>query len=228
MNKIKAVYDVVKVMKEKKAGEGVFRAQVEKDGQQVWNFRNEFQRSGEGTTKCKLKSEWNFDGNEGKHESTTELKRNPKGGGFHCHRHGGFSHFRHHEGFGHSHCHGGGFKQKADAFLFLLRTLNELQVEEQGENLVFSLELGDQVKQLREKMQGRFEQNRMFQGPPHHHHPLKGKLMKEIMMMEKPQILVNIIASKDKEIEKASITIHGSYEQDGPHEMKAAVEIIFK
>lgn len=223
MNKLKALYDVVKTMKEKKEREGVIRVKVEQDGKQLWNFSNEFQRSEEGKTKCKLETEWNWDGNEGRHESTTEFTRNNHGE-VHCH--GGIRHFRHHERFGHEHGHHHGFKRKADAFLFLLRMLNELKVEEQGENLLFSLELGDEVKQFRERMQGRFEQNRMFQGPPHHH-PLKGKLIKEIMFMENPKIHVNIFANKDKEVEKAAITIQGNSEKDGAHELKAAVEINF-
>jgi hypothetical protein len=223
MNKIKALYDVVKTMKEKKEREGVLSVKVEQDGQQVWNFRNEFQRREEGKTKCKLQTEWNWDGNEGKHESTTEFTRNNHEG-FHCH--GGFRHFRHHDRFNHEHGHNRGFKGKADAFLFLLRLLNELKAEEQGETLVFSLELGDEVKQIRERMQGRFDKHRMFQGPLLHH-PLKGKLMKEIMLMDKPQILVNVFTNKDKEVERAAITIQGSYEKDGSHELKASAEINF-
>ncbi|MDR7002882.1 hypothetical protein [Neobacillus niacini] len=223
MNKIKAVYDVVKAMKDKKAREGVLRVKVEKDGQQVSSFRNEFLHNEEGMTKCKLQTEWNWDGNVGKHESTTEFKRNDQNG-FPCR--GGFRPFQHREGFGHEHGQNRGFKRKADGFLFLLRMLNELKVEEQGEHLLFSLELDDEVKQMRERMQGKFDQNRMFQGPPQHH-PLRGKLMKEIILMDKPKVIVNIAANKDNEVEKAAITIHGSYEKGGTHELKAEVEINF-
>ncbi|NRD77884.1 hypothetical protein HPT25_10870 [Bacillus sp. BRMEA1] len=225
MNKIKAVYDVVKTMKDKTSREGILQVKVEQDGQQVWNFSNEFQHNDDGKTKCKLKSEWNVDGNEGRHESTTEFTRNGHEG-FGCHR--GFRHFRHHERFGHEHGKQRGFKSRAEGFLFLLRMLNELKVEEQGEKLLFSLDLGEEVKQIRDRMQGKFEQNMMFQGPPHHHHhPLKGKLMKEIMLMDKPQILINMVANKDKEVEKAVITIQGKYEKDGVHELKASAEINF-
>jgi hypothetical protein len=223
MNKIKAVYDVVKTMREKKSREGVLRVKVEKDGQQVSSFRNEFLHSEEGKTKCKLQSEWNWNGNEGRHESTTEFSRTNHEG-FHCH--GGFRPFRHYEGFGHEHGHHRRFKRKADGFLFFLKMLNELKVEEQGENLLFSLELNEEVKQMKERMQGNFETNRKFQGPPHHH-PLQRKLIKEIMLMDQPQVIVNIAVNKDKEVEKAIITIQGSYEQEGIHEVKAVAEVTF-
>lgn len=226
MNKIKAIYDVVKTMKEKKEREGVLQVKVEKDGQQVLKFSNEFQHSGDGNTKCHLQSEWNCDGNEGKHESTTEFKRDHEHG---CPFHRGFRHGRHHEHFGHRHIHG--FKSKADILLCFLRLLNDLKAEEQGEKTLFSLELDEAVAKMKEKMKERMQsncENGPFPGAyPGHHHPLKGKLMKEMMLMEKPHILVNIVTNKNKEVEKVSITIQGSYENDGLHEMNATVEVNF-
>lgn len=219
MNKIKALYDVVKTMKEKEACEGILQVNIEKDGQQVWNFQNEFQRSEQGRTKCNLQTQWNWDGNEGSHESTTEFtKANHTG----CPFHGRGRHFGHHGHFGHGHKHG--FKNKADGFLFLLRILNELKVEEQGENVLFSLALDDEVKKIREKFQEKCNNKEIFHEAPHHH-PFKGKLIKEIMLMNQPHILVNIVTNKGKAVEKAVITIEGSYEQEGRHELKAKVEI---
>jgi hypothetical protein len=231
MNKIKAIYDVVKTMKEKKEREGVLQVKVEKDGQQVLKFSNEFQHSEDGNTKCHLQSEWNCDGNEGKHESTTEFKRDNEHG---CPFHRGLRHGRHHEHFGHGHFghgHGPGFKSKADILLCFLKLLNELKVEEQGEKILFSLELDEAVGKMKEKMKERMQgncENGPFQGKgPGHHHPLKGKLMKEMMLMEKPIIHVNAVANKNKEIEKVTITIQGSYEKDGLHETNATVEVHF-
>jgi hypothetical protein len=228
MNKIKAIYDVVKTMKEKTEREGVLQIHVEKDGQQVLRFSSEFQRSGDGNTKCHLQSEWNCDGNEGKHESTTEFKRDHEHG---CPFHKGFRHGRHHGHFGHGHGHGPGFKSKADILLCFLKMLNELKVEEQGEKILFSLELDEAAAKMKEKMKERKQGNGEY-GPfhgeyPGHHHPLKGKLMKELMLMEKPQISVSIAANKNKEVEKVTITIQGSYQNEGLHETNATVEIHF-
>lgn len=218
MNKIKALYDVVKTMKEKKSKEGVLQVKVEQDGQAVWQFRNEFQRNEDGLTKCKLQSEWNWEGNEGKHESTTEMTRkNPNG----CPFHKRMNHFGHPGRFGHEHGPGRGFRSKADALLFFLKMLNELKVEEQGENLLFTLELDDEVKKIKERMQ----QSPMFQGQ--HPHPHKGKLIKELLLMEQPRIQVKVSVNKNKEVEKAAITIQGNYEKDGRCEMNAAAEVNF-
>jgi hypothetical protein len=222
MNKIKAIYDVVKTMKEKKEREGVLQVKVEKDGQQVLKFSNEFHHSGDGNTKCHLQSEWNCDGNEGKHESTTEFKRDHEHG---CPFHRGFNHGRHHEHLGHVHGHG--FKSKADILLCFLKLLNDLKAEEQGEKILFSLELDEAIAKMKEKMHGHCE-NAPFHGKgPGHHHPQKGKLMKELMLMENPHILVNIVANKNKEVEQVTITIQGSYEKDGVHETNATVEVNF-
>lgn len=223
MNKLKALYDVVKTMKDKDTREGILHVSTKQDGQQVWNFTNEFYRDGEGNTKCKLQTEWNWDGNEGRHESTTEFKRKGDHGNG-CPFHGGFRHGRHHAPFGGQEgTHGHGFKSKADGFLFLLRMLNKLKAEEQGDQLLFSLELDDEVQKIKEKMQTRFDQNKMVQGPPHHHHP-KGKLIKTIMSMEKPEILVNITANKANEVERGVITIHG---KNGEHDISIMAEVNF-
>lgn len=219
MNKIMAVYDVVKTMKDKKEKEGVLQVKVERDGQAVWQFMNEFQRNQEGIAKCKLQTQWNWDGNEGKHESTTEFTRKNDDG---CPFHKRIRSFR----LGHEHFHGHGFKGKADAFLFFLRILNELNVEEQGEGLLFSLVLDDEVRKVRERLQEKCHLHPAFHKHPHQH-PLPGKLIKEIMLMEQPHILVNILVNKDKEIEKATVMIQGSYEKDGRHEMNATAEINF-
>jgi hypothetical protein len=224
MNKIKAIYDVVKTMKEKKEREGVLQVKVEKDGQQVLKFSNEFHHSGDGNTKCHLQSEWNYDGNEGKHESTTEFKRDNEHG---CPFHRGFR--KHHGHF--SHGHGPGFKSKADILLCFLKLLNDLKVEEQGEKILFSMELDEAVGKMKEKIKERMNgncENGPFHGAyPGHHHPQKGKLMKELMLMENPHILVNAVANKNKEIEKVTITIQGRYEKDGVHETNATVEVNF-
>ncbi len=223
MNKIKAIYDVVKTMKEKTSKEGVLQVKVERDDQSVWQFKNEFQRSAEGSAKCKLQTEWNWDGNEGKHESTTEFTRKNQEGCPHSHLR--MKHFGHHGHFGHMHHHRG-FKSKADALLFFLKMLNELKVEEQGENLLFSLVLDDEAKKVKERIQEKCQQQPPFQGHPHHH-PMHGKLMKEFWLVEQPHIQVNIIVNKDKEVEKATVTFQGSYEKDGNHEIKATAEVNF-
>ncbi|MDP4083281.1 MAG: hypothetical protein Q8934_01550 [Bacillota bacterium] len=212
MNKIKAIYDVVKSMRDKKEREGIVQVKVEEDGQQLLKFSNEFQHLVDGHVKCKIQSEWNYEGKEGKHESTTEFKRNGEG---RCPFH---KRFKHGENGGH----GPGFKSKADTILFFLRLLNELKVEEQGENLQFSLVLDDEVKKLKEKMQGKFEKNHSF-----HHHPLKGLLMEKVLLMEKPQICVNVVANKNKEVEKVTVSLQGTFEKDGQHELNAAFEVHF-
>lgn len=222
MNKIKALYDVVKAMKEKKAKEGVLQVKVVRDGQAVWQFQNEFQHNEEGSAKCKLQTQWNWDGNEGKHESTTEFTRKNQDG---CPFHRRMKHFhRHHGHFGHEHTHHHGFRNRADAMLFFLKMLNDLNAEEQGEKLLFTLELDDAAKNFR----GKCQQHLMFHGHPHmHHHPLKGKMINEIMLMDQPHIVVNVIANKDRQVEKATITIQGHYEKDGQHEINATAEIQF-
>lgn len=221
MNKIKALYDVVKTMKEKKAKEGVLQVKVEQNGVPVWQFRNEFQHSVGGAAKCKLQTEWNWEGNEGRHESTTEFTRKNHGG---CPFHRRMHSFGHHGRFGGEQGPGRGFKSKADTVLFFLKMLNELKVEEQGENLLFSLKLDDEVKKIKERML----QNPVMQEQQHpHHHPMKGKLIKEIMLLDQPNIQVNVTVNKDKAVEKAVITIQGDYEKDGRQEMNAIAEITF-
>jgi hypothetical protein len=222
MNKIMALYNVVKAMKEKKENEGVLQVKIERDGQAVWQFMNEFQRNEEGAAKCKLQARWNYDGNEGKHESTTEFTSKNLAG---CPFHG---RMRHHGRFHHGYNHHHGFKDRADAILFFLKMLNELKVEEQGEKLLFSLELGDEVKKIKERMQEKYNQHQIFHEQPHMpHHPAKGKLIKEIMLMDHPQILVNILTDKDREVEKATITLQDHAEKEGLHEIKAQAEVIF-
>lgn len=215
MNKIKAIYDVVKTMRDKKEREGIVQVNIEQDGQQLLKFKNEFQHLEDGKTSCHLQSEWNCDGKEGRHESTTEFMRNGEGG---CPFRRGFKHG------GHVHGHGPGFKNKADAILFFLRVLNELKAEEQGENILFSLVLDDEVKKIKEKMQVKLEHHHKFHGQGH---PLKGILMEKVMLMEKPQIRLNVISSKTIGVEKVIVSIRGTFEKDGTHELKAIAEVNF-
>lgn len=76
MNKIKVLYDVVKVMRDKDAYNGVIEAAVSKDEVQVFRFNNEFSKDlAAGWTKARITTVIDHNGKQIKHESTTECNK---------------------------------------------------------------------------------------------------------------------------------------------------------
>lgn len=74
MNKIKFMYDVVKTMGDKEIFNGTLKVEEVKDGNNVLNFINEFERNTlDGHMKSRIKTEMDNEGRKLKHESSTNV-----------------------------------------------------------------------------------------------------------------------------------------------------------
>lgn len=217
MNKIKLIYDVVKTMKEKDIINGKLTGEGKKDQVQFVSFENEFQRNLiTGDVKAKISSQLDFEGKKVKHESSTEFNlENGHGGIHHFHQH-----MHHHPNQGGKHHHN--FKDKLSAVAFVLKMVNDMQIDEQADITLVSLnlsEIPEELKAIHEKR----HQNMMEH---HHQHPFP---MKDFITMEKTNIAMTIQISKNKEIEKITLIVDGRHndELNGTHEMNLKGELLF-
>lgn len=160
MNKIKLLYDVARVMREKEAWNGAINISGVKDDAEAFHFDNEFSRDlVSGTSKARISSVVDHGGRRIKHESTTEFNGHQDQG--HGRREGKAHRFFHHH-HGHHACGSGwGVKEKLDRLMAVLGALNDMQVVEQADkSLLLSLDL----KNIPESMLARFHEKM----PPEH------------------------------------------------------------
>lgn len=129
MNKIKVLYDVFKTMKEKEVFKGSVKLEATKGDVKVLSFSNEFETDTKsGETKANISVDLDAEGKKVKHDSNSEfnIKECP---------HHGFHRGMHNHGMNmHGH---GGIKGGLSKVTFILNLLNNVQVEEKDERLLF-------------------------------------------------------------------------------------------
>ncbi len=127
MNKIKLMYDVVKKLKEKDVFKGTLAAEVKKDQVKVFSLVKEFEKdTAQGQVKVKITTQWDYEGKQGKHESSTEFNIQGHCAGIHH----GFMKHRHHKLHGMKNC---GIEGKLSKIAFVLSVLNNMKTEEQAD-----------------------------------------------------------------------------------------------
>ncbi len=138
MNKIKLLYDVARVMREKEAWNGTVIISGMKGDEEAFRLENNFSRDlMSGTGKAKITSVVDHGGRRLKHESTTEFEGHQKHGT-------GGQEGRTHCAFNPHHgCrHGLGLKEKLDRLVAIMGALNDMQVVEQKDkSWLLSLDL---------------------------------------------------------------------------------------
>lgn len=219
MNKIKVLYDVVKVMRDKDAYSGVLDVAVNKDGAEVLQFRNEFSKDlNSGWTKARVTTAVDHQGKQLKHESSTEFNKG-NGDDRHCGPCGYFQHRRHrHFHKNHACMHGHGVKVKLDHLMAVLNALNNLKVVEQPDKrLLLSLDLTDIPEELKQNIQQRIMQK---------HHGMVS-VCQGACSMESGTL--ECLVNHKYEVETIKVRVNGklSCEDDESHAMACQANISF-
>jgi hypothetical protein len=196
MNKIKLLYDVVKVMKEKDIINGVATAEVLKDQIKILYAKNEFQKNLlTMQSKANITTEMDYEGKQVKHQSTTEFTNYCSEHGMH---HRGFNHMRHTAGK----CRG--IRGKLTKIAFLLNLLNSIQaVEQDNKTILITLELSEMPEDIKTLIQ-----EKMDHADSRHNHG-QNCFMKEFCTIEKGNFSFAMTVNKDYEVEKIVITFDG-------------------
>jgi hypothetical protein len=223
MNKIKLLYDVVKVLKNKEKIDGVLTAQVQKDQQEIFSLRNEFSKNG-SATKTTVSCELNLDGKQVKRESSTEFS-----GSSPCCHGGmlrGFFRGRHHHGdHGHHQHHNEGcgrLKTMLSRVSCVFGLLSSLQVEEKaGGAAVISMNLAEIPEEMQTTLRDKLNQHASchpqngVMGPGHSIDSLSGLLL--------------LTVNQEREIEKIALHLESklAHEEDGPTALRATADVQF-
>ncbi|HCF50039.1 MAG TPA: hypothetical protein DER60_07135 [Syntrophomonas sp.] len=217
MNKIKLLYDVARVMREKEAWNGAINISGMKGDAESFHFDNEFSRDlVSGTSKARISSVVDHGGRRIKHESTTEFDMHQDDGQG---RAGGKAHCFFHQHHGHHGCgHGLGLKEKLDGLVAMLGALNDMQVvEQEDKSLLLSLDL----KNIPEALLVRFHAKM-----PHEHLGHRG-LLQSSPAMESGSLECRI--NPRYEVETVKVHIKGKLqeENDQSHEFTLNAGISF-
>lgn len=192
MNKIKILYDVVKVMKEKEIVKGIANLEVVKSEIKVVSLTNEFSRDTvSGDIKAKISKEINLEGNKVKQETNIEsnVKEHP------IHK----FHPRAHMGHG----------NKFQKILFALNALNNLKAEEKEDKTILSIDLKEVLKEGKE-LRAKFQENNGGlegkQGFGPHKHP---EFIKKFFSAEYKDAVLIVVVNKASEIERIDVLANG-------------------
>lgn len=187
MNKIKVLYDVVKAMKKKEEIKGTAKLEVVKGDKKLVSLHNEFTKNTvSGDIIAKLIKEINMDGNKVKKETNIEM--NIKASPFHKFHHG-----IHRE-------HG----NKLSKVLFALNALDNLNVEENDDKLILSLDLKEVIKEGKE-LRDEFK-NKNNKEAHHHKHD---ECIKKFITSEYEKAELIVTVNKANEIQKIELSADG-------------------
>ncbi len=221
MNKIKVLYDVAKVMREKDAFNGVIEVKASKDDVEIFYLNNEFSKDmAGGLTKAKITTVVDHDGKQLRHESTTEFshQKHNEEGPWGCHNH---RHFPMHKDHDHFHMHhagmrGCGLKGRLDHLLAVLNALNNVKImEQEDKSLLLSLDLTDIPDDLKQNIQQRVMERH------HDHFGMKG-----FRSIEKGNLECRI--NKNNEVESIKLNLDGKLcENDEDHAVVCAAAVSF-
>jgi hypothetical protein len=236
MNKIKLLYDVVNTMKEKEDIKGALTVVGKKDQVKFLSINNQFQKNlVNGDVKAKINVVLDTEEKKVKHESEIEFNSNRHPGGRHCHF---GSHFQHHRGGMRHH-----LKDKLSVLSFALKTLNDMQIDEQPDYSLITLnlkEIPEELKAIHSAMhQNRAEENYQHhehhehhdhhEHREHHEHLRHHFPMMQFISMEKTKAVLSIRVNKNNEVEKIDISAEGNQkdEQGRMHSLNLQGELQF-
>lgn len=201
MNKIKLIYDVVNIMKEKENINGTLTVAGKKDQVEFLSLNNQFQKNlVNGEVKAKINFNLDAEGKKVKHESSVEFNSDGHDGGMHHHF---GKHFHQHHGGMHHH----NFKSKLSTLAFVLKILNDMQIDEQPDYTLVSLNLNEIQEELK-TIHAKVHQN-LAEEHYKDHFP-----MKEFISMEKTNVAITIQINKNKEVEKIDLIVEGNQKDE--------------
>ncbi|MDF2878057.1 MAG: hypothetical protein K0S30_1153 [Clostridia bacterium] len=220
MNKLKVIYDAVKIMKDKEAIKGVFKAEGVKGEAKLFSINNTFEKTSAGCqTKGKTNIEVECDGKKMKMENSIQFETEGSGRGY------GFR--KHMHGF-HNNCshgmHGGSLKEKLEGITALLGILSSIELsEKEGGAAVLVLKSADIPQEIKAGIQAKLKD-----GLEHHKQMMENKqhpmCMKELRDMENIEFELMLVINPNKEIEKITVDISG-VQKDEKDEKAEAQEV---
>lgn len=211
MNKLEVLYKMSKAMKEKEKISGTVNLVGVSEKGEFANITNNFEKDIKNK-KMKVDAKLNVNTDELKAEKN--VVKEFDFGKLHEAHHGKGEH---HCGKGH-HGHKG-FGNKFEKLEFLFKTLNDMELSEEGDLKVITLDIKDILKKKKEKMK-EFHRNHEHHG--HHHHMEDGKcedlkevfkikhaIFKEILSCESDKAVLRLIIDKDFTIKSVEVKSEG-------------------
>lgn len=212
MNKLEVLYKMSKAMKEKEKISGTVNLVGVSEKGEFANITNNFEKDIKNK-KMKVDAKLNVNTDELKAEKN--VVKEFDFGKLHEAHHGKGEH---HCGKGHMHGHKG-FGNKFEKLEFLFKTLNDMELSEEGDLKVITLDIKDILKKKKEKMK-EFHRNHEHHG--HHHHMEDGKcedlkevfkikhaIFKEILSCESDKAVLRLIIDKDFTIKSVEVKSEG-------------------
>ncbi|MDP4181897.1 MAG: hypothetical protein Q8942_12485 [Bacillota bacterium] len=244
MNKIKVLYDVVSVLKNKEVIKGAVKVNGTKDKKNFLSFTNEFEKNTvTGLTKAKISSEIDCDGKKVKHESTTEFNCTCDDGRL---KHGLFMKFHGGHGFHegrsemlkrHAEFRNRSFKDKLDGISTFLGILSNIKLVENADNSSeVSFNSQDIPEELKKKIIDKHSQMHQQMREMHggfceddsnnNHH----KFFKELHELKEKSFVFNMKINENREIESVNIIVKGNQNEaaDRVEDFELDAEIIFE
>lgn len=212
MNKLEVLYKMSKAMKEKEKISGTVNLVGVSEKGEFANITNNFEKDIKNK-KMKVDAKLNVNTDELKAEKNV-VKEFDFGKLHEAHH----EKSEHHCAKGHMHGHKG-FGNKFEKLEFLFKTLNDMELSEEGDLKVITLDIKDILKKKKEKMK-EFHRNHEHHG--HHHHMEDGKcedlkevfkikhaIFKEILSCEADKAVLRLIIDKDFTIKSVEVKSEG-------------------
>lgn len=212
MNKLEVLYKMSKAMKEKEKISGTVNLVGVSEKGEFANITNNFEKDIKNK-KMKVDAKLNVNTDELKAEKN--VVKEFDFGKLHEAHHGKSEH---HCAKGHMHRHKG-FGNKFEKLEFLFKTLNDMELSEEGDLKVITLDIKYILKKKKEKMK-EFHRNHEHHG--HHHHMEDGKcedlkevfkikhaIFKEILSCEADKAVLRLIIDKYFTIKSVEVKSEG-------------------
>ncbi len=209
MNKLGLLYDVVKRLKEQEKFEGALQVTVTKDQTKIFGMESEFLKNLQtGTTRSTVKTVFDCDDRQMKHESQTE---------FHCKDGHGFHGRGHHHGLpwhGHRlphHGQGRGAKGGLQRLAFGLQLLNQLKVEEQADqSLALTVSSKDLPAELRQEIVEHVSRHHHFQQRMETTPGRGGDCWSLFHQLTDPEVEFCVFIKPNQQVEKLILVVNGT------------------
>lgn len=198
MNKIKLMYDIARVMRDKDNLDGTMKVSLMKDGREIFQLDNEFNRNfTNGWGKARISTVLNHAGKQFQHESTSEFNMDQE--------QKNELHGCPNRRFGHKH-HLGMFdrdiKNRLSIVMTGLKALNNMQVlEQEDKSILLSLDLNEFPEDLQEA----------FRTCMIHRHHTRPKFLQGSPFMEKGILECRI--NQNYEIETITVKLAGKLQE---------------
>lgn len=219
MNKIKLMYDVITVLKEKEIFKGTLNVEARKDQEKVFTMVKEFEKNTvTGDVKSKVSTALDYEGKQVKHQSSTEFNRQDCCGE-------GHANFIKHIHQRHKHPKEGcGMKGKLAKIGLFLDILNKMKVEEQEDmGVVISIHMDELSGELKNIVKYKMDHKRVEKDQQH-----PWECMEGCCPMENVNVDLTIRINKDHGIERVHFEAMGDKKdkENKIHPMEVQGELI--